>query len=107
LMGYGALGETRIMDEKTARIAMSNLVHPDTIMESFVKGAGFGAGGRVSIRDDKEGGGLGTFGWGGAASTLGFVNPLRQVRASCWSQIMTFGQQPFVDAFRLAAGKDL
>ncbi len=99
LMGMGALGQTRVMKPETARLAMSNLVHPKTIMESFVKGQGFGAGGRVTIADDPAGSGVGTFGWGGAASTTGWVDPVRGIRASGWSQIMTQGEQPFVTGF--------
>ena len=38
LMGDGAIGQTRVMARNTARIAMSNLVHPDTKMESWVTG---------------------------------------------------------------------
>jgi CubicO group peptidase (beta-lactamase class C family) len=99
LMGEGALGDARIMSTETARLAMSNLVHPDTRMESFVKGQGFGAGGRVTIAPRDTGEGLGTFGWGGAASTIGWVDRSRGVRASGWSQIMTMGDQPFVEGF--------
>jgi CubicO group peptidase (beta-lactamase class C family) len=102
LAGQGALGKTRIMKAETARIAMSNLVHPDTKMEGLVAGQGFGAGGRVSIKDDPLGAGIGTFGWGGAASTIAWVDPTRGIRASGWAQIMSQGGQPFVEAFRTA-----
>jgi CubicO group peptidase (beta-lactamase class C family) len=98
LAGLGAAGKTRIMKPDTAKLAMSNLVHPNTIMESFVKGQGFGAGGRVTIADDPNGSGVGTFGWGGAASTIGWVDPTRGIRATGWSQVMTQGSQPFVEA---------
>ncbi len=99
LMGNGALGATRIMSVTTASHAMSNLVHPDTKMESFVKGQGFGAGGRVTIADDARGSGVGTFGWGGAASTIAWVDPARGIRASGWTQMMTQGEQPFTTEF--------
>jgi CubicO group peptidase (beta-lactamase class C family) len=99
LMGEGALGQTRIMQRETARLAMSNLVHPDTEMGSFVKGQGFGAGGRVTIANDPQGSGIGTFGWGGAASTIAWVDRTRGIRASGWSQIMTQGDQPFTTGF--------
>ena len=99
LMGEGALDGTRIMKTETARLAMSNLVHPDTMMEGFVAGQGFGAGGRVTINPGKNGEGIGTFGWGGAASTIGWVDRTRGIRASGWSQIMTMGDQPFTDGF--------
>lgn len=99
LMGEGAIGSKRIMKRETAQLAMSNLVHPDTKMESFVTGQGFGAGGRVTLKPGKNGEGVGTFGWGGAASTIGWVDRTRGIRASGWSQIMTMGEQPFVDGF--------
>jgi CubicO group peptidase (beta-lactamase class C family) len=100
LMGEGALGQTRIMKRETARAAMSNLVHPDVKMESWVKGQGFGAGGRVMIADiGANGEGVGTFGWGGAASTIGWADRTRGIRASGWSQIMTQGGQPFTLEF--------
>lgn len=99
LMGEGALGAKRIMQRDTAKLAMSNLVHPETKMESFVTGQGFGAGGRVTLNPGKNGEGVGTFGWGGAASTIGWVDRTKGIRASGWSQIMTLGDQPFVDGF--------
>lgn len=99
LMGEGALGQTRIMKRETAIHGMSNLVHPKTEMGSFVKGSGFGAGGRVSLANDPNGSGIGTFGWGGAASTIGWVDRTRGIRASGWSQIMTPGDQPFTTGF--------
>ncbi len=99
LMGEGALGKTRIIGKLAANTAMSNLVSPDTIMESFVKGQGFGAGGRVTIKSGVNGEGVGTFGWGGAASTIGWVDRARGIRASGWAQIMTRGEQPFPNEF--------
>jgi CubicO group peptidase (beta-lactamase class C family) len=99
LMGEGALGKTRIMGKLAANTAMSNLVGPDTIMESFVTGQGFGAGGRVTIKSGPNGEGVGTYGWGGAASTIGWVDRTRKIRASGWSQIMTQGTQPFTTEF--------
>lgn len=99
LMGEGALGRTRIMKRETAILGMSNLVHPDTVMESFVKGQGFGAGGRVTIAPSARGEGIGTFGWGGAASTVAWVDRSKNIRASGWSQIMTRGDQPFTTEF--------
>jgi CubicO group peptidase (beta-lactamase class C family) len=98
LMGEGALGQTRIMSPETARLAMSNLVHPDTKMESLVKGQGFGAGGRVTLKSGPNGEGVGSFGWGGAASTIGWVDRARNLRASGWTQILA-QPQAFVEDF--------
>ena len=99
LMGEGALGKTRIMKRETAVLGMSNLVAPETIMESFVKGQGFGAGGRVTINPSARGEGIGTYGWGGAASTVAWVDRKNGIRASGWAQIMTRGEQPFTTEF--------
>ena len=88
LMGEGAIGKTRIMKAETARWGMSNLVHPDTKMESFVKGQGFGAGGRVTLTS-QYGEGVGSFGWGGAASTIFAVDRVRQIRSTGWVQLMS------------------
>ncbi len=99
LMGEGAIGQTRIMKRETAIWGMSNLLHADTKVDGFVKGQGFGAGGRVTIKETPGGEGIGTYGWGGAASTIGWVDRTRGVRASGWSQIMTSGDQPFTGGF--------
>jgi CubicO group peptidase (beta-lactamase class C family) len=90
LMGEGAIGKTRIMKAETARWGMSNLVHPDTEMGSFVKDQGFGAGGRVTLKPT-NGEGIGTYGWGGAASTIFAIDRTRQIRSSGWVQLMTVG----------------
>ncbi len=89
LMGEGALGGTRIMKRETALMGMSNLVHPKTEMQSFVKGQGFGAGGRVTLVPGTNGEGIGTYGWGGAASTVAWVDRTRGLRGSGWSQVIS------------------
>jgi CubicO group peptidase (beta-lactamase class C family) len=89
LAGKGMFRTTRIMKEETVRIAMSNLLAPgcDT-RGTFIDGQGFGAGGRVHIKADAMGAGVGTYGWGGAASTIAWVDPSRSVRASGFVQYM-------------------
>ncbi len=95
LMGEGALGQKRIMKAETAKLAMSNILPPGAEVDGFVKGQGFGAGGRVTISAGTNGEGIGTFGWGGAASTIGWVDRTKQIRASGWVQLMTQGDQKF------------
>lgn len=99
LMGEGALGKTRIMKRETAIMGMSNLVHPKTEMRSFEKGQGFGAGGRVTQVPGPNGEGVGTFGWGGAASTIAWVDRTRGVRGSGWAQVVTGGGDVFTSGF--------
>ncbi|WP_241241781.1 serine hydrolase domain-containing protein [Sphingobium algorifonticola] len=85
LVGLGTLDGTTIMAPETARLGMSNLLPPvvptDTAM---LKGRGFGAGGRVTL----TGPGTGSFGWAGAAGTVGFADPVRQVRAGGYANYM-------------------
>ncbi len=96
LAGKGAVGRTRVMKEATARLAMSNLLNPGVSTENtYVTGQGFGAGGRVTLATDPLGSGLGTFGWGGAAGTIAWVDPTRGVRASGYVQYMPGEALPF------------
>ncbi len=105
LMGEGAVGKTRIMKTETAKLAMSNILPPGATVDGFVKGQGFGAGGRVTIAHGTNGEGIGTFGWGGAASTIGWVDRTKGLRASGWVQLMTQGEQRFpVDLAKVIYG---
>ncbi len=89
----GSLDGVRIMKPETVRLAMSNLL-PAGVTFGGVGGAtggasanavpmGFGAGGSVYLADGP--GGMpskGTYGWGGAAGTVAFVDPLKRVRGT-------------------------
>ena len=87
LAGYGAVGRTRVMKEATAKLAMSNLMPATVTPENgFEKGQGFGAGGRVKIKADATPTAIGTYGWGGAAQTIAWVDPVKRVRASGFAQ---------------------
>jgi CubicO group peptidase (beta-lactamase class C family) len=88
LQHYGTLDGVRVLKPETARLAMSNLL-PAGVTYGQVAAStggsggpdtGFGAGGSVSLRDIPGGPGAGTYGWGGAAGTIAFVDPKRQVR---------------------------
>lgn len=87
LAGYGAIGRTRILSERTARLAMSNLLPAGTDTRgTFVAGQGFGAGGRVSVTGSPEGAGV--FGWAGAAGTVAFVDPARGIRFGAYANYL-------------------
>jgi CubicO group peptidase (beta-lactamase class C family) len=89
LAGEGAIGGTRIMAPATARLAMSNLLPAGAETRGTqIAGQGFGAGGRVTLAAVPGGSGPGTFGWGGAAATVAFVDGVRGVRASGYAQFM-------------------
>jgi CubicO group peptidase (beta-lactamase class C family) len=101
LAGRGAIGPVRVMKEQTARLAMSNLL-PSTVDAEggkLLAGQGFGAGGRVTIKPDGIGAGMGTFGWGGAAATIAWVDPSKGIRASGFAQFMPDNAMPFTTDF--------
>lgn len=87
LMGEGAIGDVRILRPETARLAMSNLIADDVKRDgTFIHGAGFGAGGRVSLANTP--GGEGIFGWSGAAGTIAFVDRRRGYRVAGYAQYL-------------------
>ncbi len=90
LQDGGMLDGARVMKPETARLAMSNLL-PDGVTFNGIGGGtggtqapvqGYGAGGSVSLTDTPGGLGKGTYGWGGAAGTIAFVNPALRTRGT-------------------------
>ena len=91
------------MASETAALAMSDLLPAGIKTEgTFVAGAGNGAGGRVG-----KGAFEGTFGWGGAAGTVAFVDTRRKVRAVCMAQYVPSNVYPFHEDFAKWVLKDL
>jgi CubicO group peptidase (beta-lactamase class C family) len=98
LVGKGQLGGTRIMSEATALLGMSNLLLDTAVTKgTWVEDQGFGAGGRVGLGNAK--GPAGTYGWGGAAGTVAFVDHVRGIRASGFTQYMPAESYPFQREF--------
>ena len=90
LLDEGALGGVRVMKPATVRLAMSNLLPRGVAFEGAPGGSGgdtapkmgFGAGGSVYLEGVPGGPGKGTYGWGGAAGTIAWVDPANKVRAT-------------------------
>ena len=103
LLGYGVIDGRRVMSETAVRRGTSNLLPAgvDT-KNSMIGGAGFGAGGRVGVGID-----AGTYGWGGAAGTVAFVNYRVKNRASLFTQFMPSGAYPIHVDFPKAVIADL
>lgn len=98
LVGKGQLGGTRVMSEATAMLGMSNLLPQTAVTKgTWVEDQGFGAGGRVGLGNAK--GPAGTYGWGGAAGTVAFVDAVRGIRASGYTQYMPADTYPFQREF--------
>jgi len=77
MLNEGLFEGRMLLPRGTARQAMSNLMPPGVFFE---KTQGFGAGGRSTLFDtsaEPEGMNPGSWGWGGAASTVFFVDPVR------------------------------
>jgi CubicO group peptidase (beta-lactamase class C family) len=101
LAGSGAIGSLRVMKEAVAKLAMSNLLAATVDTKgSLIEGQGFGAGGRVTLSPkDRLGAGVGTFGWGGAAATVAWVDPTRKIRGCGFAQFMPDKAMPFTADF--------
>lgn len=99
LLGYGKLGNERVMGELAVRIGVSDLI-PKTVDKtgSWMEKEGHGAGGR-SVD--------GTFGWGGAAGTLGAVDFKLGLRTALWTQYMPPETYPVREEFLAAMQADL
>ncbi len=95
LLGGGSLDGVRIMSRQTAELGMSNLlpVGADT-KGTFIENSHFGAGGRVGTGPLE-----GTFGWSGAAGTIGFIHRKHNIRATGMIQYMPPSAMDFQDGF--------
>jgi CubicO group peptidase (beta-lactamase class C family) len=103
LAGGGQIGGTRVMSEAAVRLGTSNLL-PQTVdlAGSWIENAGFGAGGRVGLGQD-----AGTYGWSGAAGTVGFVNTRAGLRAGLFVQYMPSMALPIKEEFSKAVLTDV
>ena len=103
LQNAGELDGVRIMSAETVALAVSNLLPAGVKTEgTYVEGAGNGAGGRVGL-----GAFEGTFGWGGAAGTVAFVDTKRKLRAVCMAQYVPSNIYPFHEDFVKWVMKDV
>ncbi|RYY45162.1 MAG: class A beta-lactamase-related serine hydrolase [Sphingomonadales bacterium] len=88
LANQGTLDGARILKPETVKLAMSNLLPAgaDTSQLNSDRAGGttlgFGAGGSVYLSDVANGPSKGTYGWGGAAGTIGWVDPVRKLRVT-------------------------
>ena len=87
----GTLDGVRVMKPQTVALGMSNLMPKGVAFGGIGTGTGagtatnamgFGAGGSVYLADVPGGASKGTYGWGGAAGTIAWVDPVRRVRST-------------------------
>lgn len=115
LQNGGTLDGKRVMKAETVALAMSNLLPPGVTFGG-VDGAtggqagpkmGFGAGGSVYLETLPGRPGKGTYGWGGAAGTVAFVDPVRQVRGTVMVNYFPADRFPLRDDLVKALASDL
>ncbi len=89
LQNGGTLDGVRVMKPATVKLAMSNLLPEGVTYGGAVAATGgttnaqgFGAGGSVVINSTPGGPAKGTYGWGGAAGTIAWVDPVNRARAT-------------------------
>jgi CubicO group peptidase (beta-lactamase class C family) len=98
ILGYGKLGETRVMSDAAVRLGVSDLFPEGVdLAGTWMEGQGHGAGGR-SVN--------GTFGWGGAAGTLAAVDYRLGLRACLFTQYMPSDAYPIRDEYLAALEAD-
>jgi CubicO group peptidase (beta-lactamase class C family) len=99
LLGLGRIDGKFVMSEEAVRVGVSDLV-PATVDKkgSWIEGEGHGAGGRSAGS---------SFGWGGAAGTLGAVDFDLKLRSCLWTQYMPSEAYPIRDEFMAAMEADL
>ncbi|MBO9497885.1 MAG: beta-lactamase family protein [Novosphingobium sp.] len=99
---YGMLDGQRVMSEAAVRLGTSNLL-PEGVSTkgTLIDGYGFGAGGR-------QGGPHGnTYGWAGAAGTIGFVSMASGLRSGLYTQYMPSSAYPLNREFETAVLADV
>ena len=114
LANRGALGGVRVAKAETVATMMSNLLPPGVSfggiggMTGGTQGStlGFGAGGSVYLADAPGGFSKGTYGWGGAAGTIGFVDPVRRMRGTLMVNYMPADRWPVRSELTAALAKD-
>jgi CubicO group peptidase (beta-lactamase class C family) len=99
----GTLNGVRVAAPETVRAMMSDLL-PAGVKFGGIGGMtggtqgmapmGFGAGGSVYLADAPGGFSKGTYGWGGAAGTIAFVDPVRKVRGTLMVNYMPADRWP-------------
>ena len=103
LLGLGEIDGTRVMSEAAVRLGTSNLLPAEVSTQgiAFGLGEGFGAGGVVGLGENE-----GSFGWGGAAGTVGLVQMKWGLRGSLYTQYVPSTAYGVQNEFRQAVVTD-
>ncbi len=107
MLDEGVFEGRTIAPRGTIRAQMSNLLPEGVFYEGH---DGFGAGGSVTLFDTAaraaDGRPAGVYGWGGAAGTQFFVDPVNQVAVVAMLQYFPSSRFPFHTDLRVARNRD-
>ena len=115
LLNGGTLDGVRVLKPATVALAMSNLLPAGVVYPGAVANTGgapgpsqgFGAGGSVYLVDIPGGPAKGTYGWGGAAGTIAWVDPVHRLRATAMVNYIPGERWPLRPEFTKALYADL
>jgi CubicO group peptidase (beta-lactamase class C family) len=109
LQDGGVLDGVRVMKPQTVRLGMSNLLPAGVAYTNSANATpmGYGAGGWVAIADEPGGRRSGSYGWGGAAGTLAWVDPARRMRATVMVNYFPDNRWPTRTDIPAALAKDI
>ena len=114
LCNGGALDGTRILSPKTVEFMMQNHLPGNKTMtgmgdrmfsESNPDGNGFGLGGAITVDEVNmyQPSSVGTFSWGGLASTFFWIDPMEEIVAVQMTQLMPSASYPIRSQFQQLA----
>ena len=109
LLNGGVLGDARILGRKTIELMTANGLLPELLPYEiggmYSPGYGYGLGMNVlmDLGQAQIPGSVGTFGWGGAASTGFWIDPQEQLIGVLMAQFQPSGVFPLTPNFRVAA----
>ncbi|MFX1679431.1 serine hydrolase [Mitsuaria sp. CC2] len=109
LLGEGQLDGVRVLRPATVKLMLVDHLDPAIAPRHFLKspGIGFGLGGSVRIAPttaDEPASRVGEFSWGGAASTLFWVDPANQLAVVFFAQKFPFDEALHKDVRRAVYG---
>lgn len=109
LLGEGQLDGVRVLRPATVKLMLVDHLDPAISPRHFLKspGLGFGLGGSVRIAPttaDEPASRVGEFSWGGAASTLFWVDPANQLAVVFFAQKFPFDEALHKDVRRAVYG---
>ncbi len=104
LLNHGALDGVRLLGRKTVEWMLQNHL-PEGLIANNNPANGFGLGGAVMLRPGLSHipGSIGKFGWGGAANTEWWIDPVEQMQGLIMTQYMPAFTLPLVEDFEMAA----